>query len=262
MKAMKLFKSLKACAWLPAALLLAGCGGAQYASDPVNPPQPFAFPGQSAPAYAGQPPAPSVAPSPAPSLPMPPTIEEPFSGPRLPLAARSEPPNLVSLHGAAPLGPWKRAGAVSLGFPLLSARILMGVTPKLDVGVEYDTLYGLMHDVRASARWSLVTGDNLSFGLVGDAGPAFYTRRPGFDFHGARWLTGRRDYNASAGVVLSVQGSSPRASRFFVAGRCLLAMDMDPLQTEPLGGTPPPVLFSANLLSEVGLEAPVSVSRR
>jgi len=73
MKAMKLFKSLKACAWLPAALLLAGCGGAQYASDPVNPPQPFAFPGQSAPAYAGQPPAPApVAPSPAlPQAPVP-----------------------------------------------------------------------------------------------------------------------------------------------------------------------------------------------
>ena len=72
MKAMKLFKSLKACAWMPAALLLAGCGGTQYASDPVNPAQPFAFPGQSAPAYAGQPQSPSVAPSPAlPQAPVP-----------------------------------------------------------------------------------------------------------------------------------------------------------------------------------------------
>jgi protein involved in polysaccharide export with SLBB domain len=47
MKAMKLFKSLKASAWMPVALLLAGCGGTDYASDPVNPGQPFAFPGQS-----------------------------------------------------------------------------------------------------------------------------------------------------------------------------------------------------------------------
>ena len=63
MKAMNLFKSLKACAWMSAALLLlAGCSGAQYASDPVNPAQPFAFPGQSAPAYGGaQSPAPSAA---------------------------------------------------------------------------------------------------------------------------------------------------------------------------------------------------------
>ena len=73
MKAMKLFKLLKSCVWMSAALLMAGCGGAQYASDPVNPPQPFAFPGQSAPAYAGQSqPPPSVAPSPAlPQAPVP-----------------------------------------------------------------------------------------------------------------------------------------------------------------------------------------------
>jgi len=71
MKAMKLFKSLKACAWMPAALLLAGCGGTQYASDPVNPAQPFAFPGQT-PTYAGPAQAPSVAPSPAlPQAPVP-----------------------------------------------------------------------------------------------------------------------------------------------------------------------------------------------
>ena len=68
MKAINLFKSLKACAWMPAALLLAGCGGTQYASDPVNPAQPFAFPGQS----AGPAQAPSVAPSPAlPEAPVP-----------------------------------------------------------------------------------------------------------------------------------------------------------------------------------------------
>jgi protein involved in polysaccharide export with SLBB domain len=72
MKAMKLFKSLKACAWMPAALLLAGCGGAQYASDPVNPARPFAFPGQSGPTYAGQSQAPSGAPSPGlPQTPVP-----------------------------------------------------------------------------------------------------------------------------------------------------------------------------------------------
>jgi len=72
MKAMKLFKSLKSCVWMSAALLMAGCGGAQYASDPVNPAQPFTFPGQSAPAYAGQSQPASVAPSPAlPQAPVP-----------------------------------------------------------------------------------------------------------------------------------------------------------------------------------------------
>jgi protein involved in polysaccharide export with SLBB domain len=72
MKAMNLFKSLKPCAWMPVALLLAGCGGTQYASDPVNPAQPFAFPGQSAPPYAGPSQAPLAAPSPAlPQAPVP-----------------------------------------------------------------------------------------------------------------------------------------------------------------------------------------------
>src|SRR5205823_5785722 len=108
------------------------------------------LPGESPPEPASPPPR-----APPTNLPMPPTIEEPLSGPSLPLTVRPEPPNLVSLHGANPLGPGKRAGAVSLGFPLLSARALMGVTPGVDVGLSYDTLYGQMHDVRATARWIL-----------------------------------------------------------------------------------------------------------
>ena len=73
MKAMNLIKLVKACAWMPVALVLAGCGGTQYASDPVNPAQPFAFPGQSGPGYeGGQSQASSVAPSPAlPQAPVP-----------------------------------------------------------------------------------------------------------------------------------------------------------------------------------------------
>lgn len=69
---MKLTTLLKACASVPAAMLLAGCGSTEYASDPVNPAQPFVFPGQTAPAYAGQPQPPSVTPSPAlPQAPVP-----------------------------------------------------------------------------------------------------------------------------------------------------------------------------------------------
>jgi polysaccharide export outer membrane protein len=62
---MKISTLLKACAWAPVAMLLAGCGSTDYASDPVNPPQPYVFPGQGAPAYAGQAQTPGVAPSPA-----------------------------------------------------------------------------------------------------------------------------------------------------------------------------------------------------
>ena len=44
--AIKLMNVVVLAGWLPLALLLTGCGGPQYA-DTVNPPQPFAFPGQA-----------------------------------------------------------------------------------------------------------------------------------------------------------------------------------------------------------------------
>jgi hypothetical protein len=242
-------------------LLLAALLGQAGAAAEAPPPQGSEWTGlpgeQAQPAPA--PPAPGPVASPGRPLPMPPTIEEPLYPPSsLSLTARPETPNRISIHGAGALGPWRRALSVSLGFPLLQARALMGVSQRLDLGVEYDTLYGLMHDVRASARWMLWSSDTMSLGVVGDAGPSFYAKAPQQDAKGARWLTGRRNINASGGVVLSVHGTSPRASRFFLAARCLLALDTQPVQAEPLGGTPPPVVFAPNLLTEVGLEAPVS----
>lgn len=239
---------------LLAALL--GQADAAAGAPPPNTSEWQGLPGEQAP-----PPAPVTPSFPPPSrpLPMPPTIEEPMYPPSsLPLSPRVETPNRISLHGAAPLSAGHRALAVSLGFPMLQARALMGVTDRLDLGVEYDTLYGMMHDVRASARWMLWAGETMSLGVVGDAGPAFFAKAPQQDARGARWLTGRRNVNASAGVVLAVHGSSPRASRFFLSARCLLAADTEPIQSEPLGGTPPPIVLAPNLLTEVGLEAPVS----
>jgi hypothetical protein len=240
------------------AALLGQAGAAEPAPPPPQETEWTGLPGESTspvPAPAEDAAAPRA---PAHSLPMPPTIEEPLSGPSMPLTIRPERPNLASLHGASPLGPGKRAVSVALGFPLLAARGMMGVTPTLDLGVEYDTLYGMMHDVRAAVRWMVWKSEGVALGVVGDAGPAFYARPAGSDFHGARWLTGRRDVNATGGLVLSIQGASPRASRFFMGARCLVALDLAPLQADPLGGVPPPVLVTPNLLTEVGLEAPVS----
>lgn len=239
---------------LLAALL--GQAGAAAEAPPPNGSEWTGLPGEQT-----QPESSAPAPAPAPSrpLPLPPTIEEPLYPPSsMALTVRPEPPNRVSLHGASPLTPGKRAMSVSLGFPLLQARALMGVTQRLDLGVEYDTLYGLMHDVRASARWLLWSTEGVSLGVVGDAGPAFYGKTPQQDAKGARWLTGRRNINASGGLVLSVHGPAPRASRFFLAARGLLALDTQPVQSEPLGGKPPAVVVGPNLLTEVGLEAPVS----
>lgn len=236
------------------AALLGQAGAAAEAPPPGS--EWTGLPGEQA-QPAPEPSAP--APAPARPLPMPPTIEEPMLPPSsMPLSPRPETPNQTSLYGAAPLGAWKRAAAVSLGFPMLQARALMGVGSKLDLGVEYDTLYGLMHDIRAAARFLLWSGETMSLGVVGDAGPAFYSKTPQQDAKGARWLTGRRNVNATAGVVLAVHGSAPRSSRFFLSARCMVAMDTEPIQSEPLGGTPPPVVAAPNLLTEVGLEAPVS----
>jgi protein involved in polysaccharide export with SLBB domain len=60
--------------WAVAALLMAGCGSTDYASDPVNPQQPYVFPGQvapAAPAYAEQG---QAAPAPSPALPQAPVL--------------------------------------------------------------------------------------------------------------------------------------------------------------------------------------------
>ena len=76
MKFFKPGKLLCAGVWASAALLLAGCGSTDYASDPVNPARPFVFPGQAAPgtapAYAEQGQPSVVAPSPGlPQAPVP-----------------------------------------------------------------------------------------------------------------------------------------------------------------------------------------------
>jgi polysaccharide export outer membrane protein len=76
MKMTKVVQFLSAIAWASAVLLSSGCGSANYASDPVNPERPFAFPGQAAPvagpAYADQAQPLAIAPSPGlPQAPVP-----------------------------------------------------------------------------------------------------------------------------------------------------------------------------------------------
>jgi protein involved in polysaccharide export with SLBB domain len=67
-RAMKVSKMVAFGAWLPLASVLAGCGSVQYA-DPVNPPQPFTFPGQTPAAVVSMPAqAPGVG-MPSPALP-------------------------------------------------------------------------------------------------------------------------------------------------------------------------------------------------
>ncbi|HVE86311.1 MAG TPA: hypothetical protein VND93_25820 [Myxococcales bacterium] len=243
------------------AALLGQAGGAASPPQPAQPdPEWSQFPGEPSP-----PPARADEPGAQPGqdslthLPIPPTIEQPLTPSELPLPPpKPEAPNRWSLFGAAALGPGHRAAALGLGFPVLGGRAMMGVTRNLDLGVSYETLYGLMHDVRAQARWHLASKGMIYGGLVADVGPAWFSRPPATDPRGARWLTGRRNYNASGGLVVSIQGSEPRASRFFASARFLLTADTEPISSAPLGGTPPAVQFAPNFIGEIGLEAPAS----
>lgn len=167
-------------------------------------------------------------------------------------------PNEVSVHSGEALGPGRRALSISVGFPLMGVRAVMGLGPALDVGVSYDTHYGTMHDARLTGRFHLFTLGEVSVAAVADAGAAWFLQPPRADTRGARWLTGRRNFNASAGAVLSIKGDSARAARLFLDGRFHLAADTQPYQRDPLGGLPPPLQLAGNVPVRAGAEIPFS----
>ncbi|WP_223646975.1 hypothetical protein [Corallococcus sp. EGB] len=218
-----------------------------------------AFPGASNPAPASPPPPPSRAPPP-PSFDAPPLAEPPRPSrrvkaprpPRPPLA-----PNRYGLYGGRSLGSGHIGVGMELGFPFVSARAVYGVLEPLDLGLGVDTVYGLMTELRASARLTLMDSDNASLAFVVDGGHAFFLRPADTEDRGARYLSGRRDWNVAPGLVMSFQGDSPRAWRPYMDVRALMAFDMDPVQRDPLGGRPPAWKLDAAVLIRLGAEIPV-----
>jgi hypothetical protein len=201
--------------------------------------------------------------------PPPPPSEEPPSAPPPPLEAESQvvqpppPPrpdlkNRVSLYSATPLGTWKRALALHLGFPLVGVRAAIGITESMDVGLGLDSFYGVMNEPRLVARYNLVEDRNWSVGVSTEVGQAFFNRGACNEGNGARWLTGRRNFNVAAGLVASFRGTSQRAARLFADLRYHLAVDTEPCQTTPLGGMPPAVQVGHNFPLRVGAEMPFS----
>jgi hypothetical protein len=77
---------------------------------------------------------------------------------------------------------------------------------------------------------------------------------------GARWLTGRRDVNLSPALVVSRQGTHPRAVRPFLELRYLLAIDTEPFATTPLAGVPPRLIIGHNGSVRGGAELPLSAT--
>lgn len=217
--------------------------------QPADPEDEWAgYPGPSLP----QPPAPA----PAPEL----VAASPFA-PKAPEIYRSYRPedfNEVSMFGAASLGRGKRGLGLYLGFPLLGARAGLGVLDSLDLGLGFDSFYGTMNELRALVRWQMIDESPWEAALGLEAGWAFFTQSPGADPQGARWLTGRRNYNLVPGILLSRRGETPRSARMFVDLRYQVSIDVEPYQPEPLGGVPPAVQVGGNAIIRMGAEMPFS----
>jgi hypothetical protein len=212
------------------------------------------------------PPAPEVQPLPLSPTPLPTrnvsppplTTQPTYTSPLVTRRYHPEPPNTVSVLGAPTLGQWNRGEAVSIGFPLITLRFLLGLTDRFDLGVGFDSYYGLMNEPVLVARVGLVKGTSWSFSAVADVGYAWFVVTAPRENKGPRWLTGRRNINFSPGVILSYQDVRPRSARLFFEGRYLLALDTEPFTTDPLSGVPPPVVPGSNVVVRGGAEVPLS----
>ncbi|MCI0570276.1 MAG: hypothetical protein L0Y66_05965 [Myxococcaceae bacterium] len=189
----------------------------------------------------------------------PPPVTAPVAQPRpFPPPPRPEDFNQVSLFGGQALGAGHRAVGAFLGFPLLGFRGAVGITSWLDLGLGFESFYGVMNDVRAFARFNLVGGGRWDVSVVLEGSRAFFAQKPMVEDRGARWLTGRRNWNAAPGVMVSLRGASPHAARLFADVRYHLAVDTEPFQEDPLGGLPPEVVTFHNVPVRFGAELPFS----
>ncbi len=198
---------------------------------------------------------------PPPPLPGPALFGSTAPAPRYASRARvrvPELPNTVSMFGAPALGQWKRGEAFVLGFPFFQVRASIGLLDNLDVGVGYDSFYLLMHDLRLTAKYGFGKGPGLSFALALEGGVAFFNQQASRENKGARWLSGRRNFNVAPGLILSYQGSTARAARLFGDLRYLLAVDTEPFATAPLQGVPAKIIIGSNVLLKLGAELPLS----
>lgn len=167
-------------------------------------------------------------------------------------------PNLISVYGAEPLGTLTRGEAFMAGFPLVSIRVLMGVGPRVDLGVGFDSYYGVMNEFRLSARTALLTGSTWSLGASLEAGGALFGVKATREFHGARWITGRRNFNFEPQLRLTYRGAGARAARVTFDAHYLLTLDTEPFSRSPLDGVPPAVTPGHNAGVGVTVEAPLS----
>ncbi|QSQ28337.1 hypothetical protein JY651_31980 [Pyxidicoccus parkwayensis] len=167
--------------------------------------------------------------------------------------------NLVSVLGARTVGQGGLAASFSLGFPTLSARLAYGVLPRVDALAGVDSLYGMMNELRLGGRWMVLDGGpRWSLGLVAEGSRAFFLRPASVELKGARYLSGRRNWNVQPGLVGSLRMNGPRAARLFLDVRYHLSLDTEPIQRTPLGGLPPAVVSGSAFPIRFGAEIPLS----
>lgn len=182
--------------------------------------------------------------------------------PRPPDVVRSEPPakpqepNEVSLAGARALEQYQRGFGVTVGFPLLGARVALGLFEGFDLGLVFESYYGTMNEFRAAARYQFLAGSHWTAAVVLDGGTALFTQKASVEDHAGRWVTGHRNYNLMPGMVFSYRGHSARAARLFLDVRYHLAFDTEPGRVDPLGGVPPSFTLGHNLPVRFGAELP------
>jgi hypothetical protein len=240
-------------ALLLSSLLVVGLGVPAFAQAPTEPPAANPLPDESWAEYPGpEAPAPPVE-----SAPPPPRASSAV-GQQGQVTTTVEPqkPSRVSLYGAQTLEPGKVAASVVLGFPLVSARASVGVVPRLDVGVGADSLYGIMNELRAYLRYGLVQGEEGQLAVSVDGGHAWFLNAPSQEEYGARYFTGRRNWNLAPGLTGSMWVG--KKSRGFLDVRYLITFDTQPFQRVPLGGAPEGVQVGGNFLFRAGLEVPFS----
>lgn len=171
------------------------------------------------------------------------------------------PPPLDSfgLFGARALGTGRQAAALFAGYPYVGLRYARGFWSRVDLGASLLTFYGMMTEARLDVRWEPLRAGTFSLAVVGGAGGAFFLRSALNEAAGgARWITGRRHLNGDLGLALSVTPADGRGLHPFLDVRYQLAVDLTPIQVDPLDGSPPDFSIGGNTVIRGGLELPLS----
>ena len=197
--------------------------------------------------------APALKPPSAPPMP-PPQLNGFTANPGRPPEVR----NTTNVLGAASLGAGKRGQLFLAGFPLVSLKALFGVGDQIDLGLAFDSFWGVMNELQAVARVTFVRGENWSFGGSFEGGGALFGVKASRELRGARWLTGRRNYNFSPALTVSYRGSAVKAVGLSFTTRYMLTLDNEPFSRNPLEGVPPLVIVGHNVHLQFGAEFPVS----